>query len=82
MFAAATYRSRRAILAQAMDDIGLFPASPPSPMNYTANPHAYVQDSCFAYYFGIPQPFLVGAIDFDSGEAFIFGDEPTMDDLI
>jgi Xaa-Pro aminopeptidase len=82
MFAAATYRSRRAILAQAMDGIGLFPASPPSPMNYAANPHTYVQDSCFAYYFGIPQPFLVGVIDFDSGEDFILGDEPTMDDLI
>lgn len=82
MFAAATYRSRRAILAQAMDGIGLFPASPPSPVNYAANQHGYVQDSCFAYYFGVAQPFLVGVVDFDGGESIIFGDEPTMDDLI
>jgi Xaa-Pro aminopeptidase/Xaa-Pro dipeptidase len=82
MFAAATYRSRRAVLAQAMDGIGLFPANAPSPMNYAGNPHHYVQDSCFAYFFGIPEPCLVGAIDFDSGETILFGDEPTLDDLI
>lgn len=82
MFATATYRSRRAILAENLDGIGLFPANPPSPMNYAANQYGYVQDSCFAYYFGIPQPLLAGAIDFDSGDAIIFGDEPTLDDLI
>ena len=82
MFATKTYQARRKTLAQAMDGIGLFPASPPSPMNYAANTHGYVQDSCFAYYFGIPQPFLVGVIDFDTGESFLFGDEPTLDDLI
>ncbi len=65
-----------------MDGIGLFPANPPSPMNYAANQHGYVQDSCFGYYFGIPQPFLAGVVDFDSGDAIIFGDEPTLDDLI
>ena len=82
MFETKTYQSRRKTLAQAMDGIGLFPASPPSPMNYAANTHGYVQDSCFAYYFGIPQPQLVGVIDFDSGETVLFGDEPTLDDLI
>ncbi|HEY6578390.1 MAG TPA: aminopeptidase P family protein, partial [Rhizomicrobium sp.] len=41
-----------------------------------------VQDGCFAYYFGIPQPGLVGLIDFDSGESLLFGDDPTLDDLI
>jgi Xaa-Pro aminopeptidase/Xaa-Pro dipeptidase len=65
-----------------MKGIGLFPANPPSPMNYPANQHDYVQDSCFAYYFGIPQPFLAGIIDFDSGDAMLFGDEATLDDLI
>jgi Xaa-Pro aminopeptidase/Xaa-Pro dipeptidase len=82
MFDPATYQSRRTILAQAMDGIGLFPANPPSPMNYAANQYGYVQESCFAYYFGIPQPFLAGVIDFDSGDVAIFGDEPTLDDLI
>jgi Xaa-Pro aminopeptidase len=82
MFASKIYQSRRNVLAQGMNSIGLFPANPPSPMNYAHNPHPYVQDGCFAYYFGIPQPPLVGAIDFDSGETFLFGDDPTLDDLI
>jgi Xaa-Pro aminopeptidase/Xaa-Pro dipeptidase len=51
-------------------------------MNYAHNPHPYVQDGCFAYYFGIPQPAIMGAIDFESGESFLFGDDPTLDDLI
>ena len=51
-------------------------------MNYAHNPHPYVQDGCFAYYFGIQQPSLIAAIDFDSGESVLFGDDPTLDDLI
>lgn len=82
MFPVATYCSRRTVLAENLDGIGLFSANPPSPMNYAANQHGYVQDSCFAYYFGIPLPFLAGVFDFDSGDAIIFGDEPTLDDLI
>ena len=74
MFAADTYRSRRAVLTKAMQGLGLFPANPPSPMNYAHNTLPYVQDGCFAYYFGIPQSGLLGAIDFDSGESFLFGD--------
>jgi Xaa-Pro aminopeptidase/Xaa-Pro dipeptidase len=65
-----------------MAGIGLFPANPPSPMNYAHNTYPYVQDSCFAYFFGPPEPGLVGAIDFDSGESFLFGDDPTLDALI
>ena len=76
MFAPEIYRSRRNVLVKAMSGIGLFPANPPSPMNYAHNPHPYVQDGCFAYYFGIPQPSLVVAIDFDSGESILFGDDP------
>jgi Xaa-Pro aminopeptidase/Xaa-Pro dipeptidase len=82
MFMPEIYHSRRGALAKQLDGIGLFPANPRSPMNYAHNPHPYVQDGCFAYYFGIPQPGIVGAIDFDSGESFLFGDDPTLDDLI
>src|ERR1700686_5017585 len=82
MFASEIYQSRRNVLAKVLNGIGLFSANPPSPMNYAHNPHPYVQDGCFAYYFGIPQPSNVGAIDFDSGESFLFGDDPTLDDLI
>ena len=82
MFASQTYKARRAELARAISGIALFPANPPSPMNYAHNPHPYIQDSCFAYYFGIPRPHLVGAIDCDSGESFLFGNDPSLDDLI
>ena len=82
MFAPDIYRSRREVLARKLNGIGIFPANPPSPMNYAHNPHPYVQDGCFAYYFGIPQPSITGAIDFDSGDSLLFGDDPTLDDLI
>jgi Xaa-Pro aminopeptidase/Xaa-Pro dipeptidase len=82
MFASEIYRTRRVALAAAMEGLGIFPANPPSPMNYAHNTHPFVQDGCFAYFFGIPQPDLVGAIDFDSGESFLFGDDPTLDALI
>jgi Xaa-Pro aminopeptidase/Xaa-Pro dipeptidase len=82
MFPSEIYDSRRTVLARQLHGIGLFPANPPSPMNYAHNAHPYVQDGCFAYYFGIPQPAILGAIDFDSGESFLFGDDPTLDDLI
>jgi Xaa-Pro aminopeptidase/Xaa-Pro dipeptidase len=82
MFASEIYKSRRTALAGAMSGIGVFPANPPSPTNYAHNTHPYIQDGCFAYYFGVPQPDLVGAIDFDSGEGFLFGDDPTLDALI
>lgn len=82
MFSPATYRARRAALTEKLGGIGLFPANPPSPMNYPANTFGYVQDGCFAYYFGIPQPFVAAIVDFDSSETVLFGDDPTLDDLI
>jgi len=82
MFSAETYRSRRERLSSALQGVGVFPANPPSPINYAHNTHPYVQDGCFNYYMGIPQPDLVAAIDFDSGENFLFGDDPSLDALI
>jgi Xaa-Pro aminopeptidase len=82
MFPAENYRMRRKVLAKEMQGLGIFPANPPSPANYANNTLPFVQDGCFAYYFGIPQPGLVGAIDFDAGESFLFGEDPTLDDLI
>lgn len=82
MFDAGIYRSRRAALAKQLSGIGIFPANPQSPANYAHNTLPYVQDGCFAYYFGARQHGLVGVIDFDSGESLLFGDDPTLDDLI
>lgn len=82
MFSSEIYRARRAALTGAMKGLCLFPANPPSPMNYAHNTLPYAQDGCFAYYFGIPEPDLVGVVDCDSGESFLFGDDPTLDALI
>ena len=82
MFPAGIYRSRRATLARQLSGVGIFPANPQSPANYAHNTLPYVQDGCFAYYFGIPQPGLVGVIDFDAGQSILFGNDPTLDALI
>ncbi|HEY3638769.1 MAG TPA: aminopeptidase P family protein [Rhizomicrobium sp.] len=82
MFPAEIYKSRRAELSKAMQGVGIFPANPPSPANYAHNTLPFVQDGCFAYYFGIPQPDMIGVIDFDSRESILFGDDPTLDALI
>jgi Xaa-Pro aminopeptidase/Xaa-Pro dipeptidase len=82
MFASEIYRTRRQTLASAMTGIAIFPANPQSPANYAHNTHPYIQDGCFAYFFGIPEPDLVGAVDFDSGESFLFGNDPTLDATI
>lgn len=82
MFPTKIYRDRRERLAKPLQGLGIFPANPPSPMNYAHNTLPYVQDACFAYFFGIPEADLVGAVDFDSGESFLFGDDPTLDALI
>ncbi|USI73777.1 aminopeptidase P family protein [Sphingomonas morindae] len=82
MFDTSLYVARRATLAASLTGLGLFPAAPSSPMNYASNHHPYVQDSCFAYYFGLNRSGLVGLIDFDSGESLLFGDDPSLDDLI
>lgn len=82
MFESGTYQSRRDALAHGMRGIGIFPANPPSPMNYAHNTLPYVQDGCFSYYFGIREPQFAGAIDFDSAESVLFGDDPSLDALI
>lgn len=53
-----------------------------SAMNYKDNVYPFRQNSNFLYYFGINQSDLHAVIDADSGEAFIFGHELTMDDII
>jgi Xaa-Pro aminopeptidase len=83
MFDAATYTNRREKLQrQFTSGVALFPGNNESPMNYTANPYHYRQDSTFLYYFGLAMPGLAAMVDFDSGQSIIFGDDVTMEDII
>jgi len=62
--------------------IALFPGNVESPVNYPANPYHFRQDSTFLYYFGLDIPGLVGVIDFDRGEEWIFGNDFDLDDIV
>lgn len=83
LFPKHTYEKRRLELAGKLEGgTAFFPGNGESPMNYRANVYPFRQDSNFLYYFGLDLPGLAGAIDIDSGESVIFGDEQTMDDII
>lgn len=52
------------------------------PMNYEHNSYHFVQDSTFLYYFGINKEGYLGLIDIDNNKEYLFGNNPTMDDII
>lgn len=78
-----TYAERRATLQQAIDTglILLF-GNDESPMNFTDNTYAFRQNSTFFYFFGVNRPSLVGLLDVDSGEVWVFGDDFTVEDFV
>jgi Xaa-Pro aminopeptidase len=83
MFKPEVYINRRSALHKSVQGgIGLFLGNIDSPMNYTANPYHFRQDSDFLYFFGLDLAGLAGVIDFDSGEATIFGDDIEVGDII
>ncbi len=51
-------------------------------MNYISNTYRFRQDSNFLYFFGLDLPDLAGAIDVESGEEIIFGNDVNIDDII
>ena len=83
MFSKETYIARRAELCHRVGKgLILLPANPEVPNNYPNNTYYYRQDSTFRYYFGLDVPSLIGLLDAESGESFIFGDDFTVDDII
>ncbi|MDR2882423.1 MAG: aminopeptidase P family protein [Alistipes sp.] len=84
MFEKKTYIARRAALVRKMEGRGLvvLPGHVESPVNYLGNTYHFRQDSTFLYYFGLSVPGLAAVIDTDSGEATLFGDDFTVDDII
>lgn len=84
MFSKETYSARRAELRQRMARKGLviMPGNSEAPSNYPDNIYHFRQDSTFLYFFGINLPDMVGVMDIDSGEEFIFADDLSMDDII
>ena len=83
MFSKEIYVSRRAELCRRVGKgLILLPGNPEVPNNYPNNTYYYRQDSTFRYYFGLDVPSLMGLIDAESGEAILFGDDFTVEDII
>jgi Xaa-Pro aminopeptidase len=83
MINAEVFAERRKQLTDQIDSgLILLPGNNLSAMNYADNHYGFRQDGSFRYYFGLNMPDLAGTIDADTGEATLFGHEPTIDDIV
>lgn len=83
LFKSSTYVNRRTKLASEVNSgIILLIGNNESPMNFTDNTYPFRQDSSFLYFFGLNKPGLVATIDCDNGATVIFGDDPTLDEIV
>ena len=79
----ADYKKRRKDLREKLGNgLIILLGNNEAPCNYPDNTYKFRQDSTFLYFFGINQPGVAGAIDAESGEEYLFGDDVTMDDII
>ena len=84
MFDKNTYIRRRAELKKLVGKgiIVLF-GNNETPYNYPANAYAPMrQDSAFLYFFGQHRDGLVGVIDIDNDEEWLFGDDIDVEDIV
>ena len=84
MFSKETYIRRRAELKRLVGNgiVVLF-GNNEAPANYPANSYAPMrQDSSFLYYFGQHRDGLVGVIDIDNDEDWLFGDDIDIEDIV
>ena len=84
MFDKNTYIRRRAELKKLVGKgiVVLF-GNNEAPYNYPANSYAPMrQDSAFLYYFGQHRDGLVGVIDIDKDEEWLFGDDIDVEDIV
>ena len=84
MFSKETYIRRRSELKKVVGRgvIVLF-GNNEAPANYPANAYAPMrQDSSFLYYFGQHRDGLVGVIDIDNDEEWLFGDDIDVEDIV
>jgi Xaa-Pro aminopeptidase len=84
MFSKETYIRRRQELKRLVGEgVVILFGNNESPYNYPANAYAPMrQDSSFLYYFGQHRDGLVGVIDFDNDEEWLFGDDIDVEDIV
>lgn len=83
MFEKEEYVQRRKILKENVGSgVIILSGNQESPRNYRGNDYNFEQDSNFLYYFGIDVPNLLGVIDIDKDEEYIFGKDFTIDDIV
>lgn len=83
MFSANIYRSRRDRLKKDLKSgLLLFAGNNEVGMNYAGNTYHFRQDSNFLYFFGIDRPGLAAVIDADTGREIVFGDDPSLEDVV
>ncbi len=83
MFSKDTYIKRRQQLAQDVKQgLILIVGNSDVAFNYPANQYTFRQDSTFRYFFGYDIQGLIGVIDTESGEEYLFGEEVDMADII
>ena len=83
MFSADLYTRRRQCLkADVRTGLILFLGNGQSPINAPDNCHFFRQDSSFLYFWGIDLPNLAAAIDVEADTETLFGDDPSLDDII
>jgi len=83
MFNKEVYSSRRTALRKKLGSgVALFFGNEESPYNYFANTYHFRQDSTFLYFFGLQLPSLIGIMDIDNEQDWIFGNDFDIDDII
>ena len=84
MFSKETYISRRQELKRLVGEgVVILFGNNEAPANYPANSYAPMrQDSTFLYYFGHHRDGLVGVIDIDNDEEWLFGDDIDVEDIV
>ena len=83
MFTKETYIERRRRLKERVGSGRLlFLGNDQAPMNYADNTYSFRQDSTFLYFFGLDTDGLAAVIDIDDDRVIIFGNDPTIDDIV
>lgn len=83
MFDSDVYVQRRNVLKRNINQgIILFLGNDESPRNFPENPYMFRQHSSFLYYWGIDRPSLSAIIDVDNDKEILFGDDPSVDELV